>query len=93
MNWKQDSLIASRTLNLVTGETINQVLLALADAAVANTGHILTENAKDLSMMDQSNPISSSRFTTKAANPLNLVLSQYPSKSTLMKWGAQFNST
>lgn len=57
MNWKQGSLIASRTLNLVTGETINQVLLALADAAVANTGHILTENAKDLSMMDQSNPM------------------------------------
>ncbi len=57
MNWKQNSLNASRTLNLVTGDTINQVLLDLADAAVANTAHILTENAKDLSMMDQSNPM------------------------------------
>jgi len=57
MNWKQNSLNASRTLNLVTDDTINQVLLGLADAAVANTGHILTENAKDLSMMDQSNPM------------------------------------
>jgi glutamate-5-semialdehyde dehydrogenase len=57
MNWKQNSLNASRTLNLVTDDTINQILLDLADAAVANTGHILTENAKDLSMMDQSNPM------------------------------------
>lgn len=57
MNWKQNSLNASRTLNLVTDDTINQVLVGLADAAVANTGHILTENAKDLSMMDKSNPM------------------------------------
>lgn len=57
MNWKQNSLNASRTLNLVTGDTINQVLLDLADVAVANTSRILTENAKDLAMMDQSNPM------------------------------------
>mgnify|MGYP001002803801 CR=1 FL=1 len=57
MNWKQNSLNASRTLNLVTDDTINQVLLDLADAAVANTGRILTENVKDLAMMDKSNPI------------------------------------
>lgn len=57
MNWKQNSLNASRTLNLVTDDTINQVLLDLADAAVANTGRILTENVKDLAMMDKSNPM------------------------------------
>lgn len=57
MNWKQNSLNASRTLNLVTGDTINQVLLDLADVAVANTSRILTENAKDLATMDQSNPM------------------------------------
>lgn len=57
MNWKQTSLIASRTLNLVTDDTINQVLLALADAAVAQTDFILSENAKDLAMMDKSNPM------------------------------------
>jgi len=57
MNWKQTSLIASRTLNLVIDDTINQVLLDLANAAITNTDRILTENARDLAMMDQSNPM------------------------------------
>ncbi|MDD2284333.1 MAG: glutamate-5-semialdehyde dehydrogenase [Paludibacter sp.] len=65
MNWKQTSLIASRTLNLVTDETINQVLLALADAAVAKTGYILSENAKDLAIMDRSNPMYDRLLLTK----------------------------
>ena len=57
MNWKQNSLNASRTLNLVIDDTINQVLLDLANAAITNTDRILTENARDLAMMDQSNPM------------------------------------
>lgn len=56
-DWKQAALKASRSLNLVTDETINKVLLELADAAEANTKAILSENLKDLSAMDKSNPM------------------------------------
>jgi glutamate-5-semialdehyde dehydrogenase len=56
-DWKQSAVAASRSLNLVTDETINQVLLALADEAVAQTKAILVENAKDLAAMDKLNPM------------------------------------
>ena len=56
-NWKEASLAASRTLNLINDETINQVLLALADEAIAQTDTILVENAKDLVAMDKANPM------------------------------------
>ena len=57
ISWKQNSVAASRSLNLATDETINQVLLALADEAVAQTEAILTENTKDLAAMDKENPM------------------------------------
>ncbi len=56
-DWKQTSVLASRSLNLVSDETINQVLLALADEAVAQTNAVLIENAKDLAAMDKANPM------------------------------------
>jgi glutamate-5-semialdehyde dehydrogenase len=49
-------LKASRSLNLISVETINQVLNSVADAAIENTGLILAENAKDLARMDTSDP-------------------------------------
>lgn len=49
-------LTASRTLNLLETESINKVLLMLAQAAVENTELILLENKKDLLLMDQSDP-------------------------------------
>lgn len=49
-------LKASRTLNLLSVDKINEVLLEVADAAEANTGKILAENAKDLDRMDKSDP-------------------------------------
>ncbi len=49
-------LKASRLLPLVSEEEINKVLLAVADAAVANTDFILTENKKDLARMDPKDP-------------------------------------
>jgi glutamate-5-semialdehyde dehydrogenase len=49
-------LKASRKLNLVSVEKINQVLQDVAEAAVENTAFILQENAKDLSRMDQTDP-------------------------------------
>ena len=56
-NWKEASVAASRTLNLINDETINQVLLALADEAISQTDVILAENAKDLAAMDKANPM------------------------------------
>ena len=49
-------LKASRKLNLVSVEKINQVLQDVAEAATANTAFILQENAKDLSRMDPTDP-------------------------------------
>jgi glutamate-5-semialdehyde dehydrogenase len=47
---------ASRKLNLVSVEKINQVLLDVAEAAIENTTFILQENAKDLGRMDPTDP-------------------------------------
>ena len=41
ISWKEDAVKASRTLNLINDETINQVLLALANNAIAQTESIL----------------------------------------------------
>lgn len=56
-DWKQASVIASRSLNLVTNDVIDEVLLALADEAEAQLETILSENVKDLTAMDKSNPM------------------------------------
>ena len=55
--WKKAALQASRSLNLVDDTLIDQVLLALADAAESNTTQILAANAKDLTAMDKANPM------------------------------------
>lgn len=52
----QSALQASRELNLVSEEIINQVLNAIADEAVAKTALILAENQKDLDRMDKNDP-------------------------------------
>lgn len=57
LSWKEQSLAASRSLNLINDETINQVLISLADEAIAQTEMILVENTKDLATMDTSNPM------------------------------------
>lgn len=47
---------ASRELVMLEGDRINEILLAVADEAVAQTDYILAENAKDLARMDEANP-------------------------------------
>lgn len=47
---------ASRKLNLIEVDTINQILTAIAEAAVGQTDFILAENAKDLSRMNPTDP-------------------------------------
>ncbi|MDP3431680.1 MAG: glutamate-5-semialdehyde dehydrogenase, partial [Bacteroidota bacterium] len=49
-------LKASRKLNLVSVEKINQVMEDVAIAAIANSDFILQENAKDLNRMDPADP-------------------------------------
>ena len=48
--------LAGRNLVLLSDEKINEILLAVADEAVAETEYILAENAKDLSRMDRTDP-------------------------------------
>ncbi len=56
-SWGASSLKASRALNLLTDDTINKVLNAVADEAIAATDMIIAENQKDLAAMDKSNPM------------------------------------
>ncbi|MBV5282552.1 MAG: glutamate-5-semialdehyde dehydrogenase [Paludibacter sp.] len=65
ISWKQFAVYASRSLNLVSDKIINQVLLELADEAVAQTEMILVENAKDLEAMEKSNPMYDRLLLTK----------------------------
>lgn len=48
---------ASRSLNCIKDETINQILLALADETEAQAEYILAENKKDLDKMDKTDPM------------------------------------
>jgi len=89
-SWKQISQRASRSLNLINDEIIYQVLLALSDEAVAQTETILEENAKDLVVMDKSNPMYDRLLLTKeriegiAADIRNVASLPSPLGKTLM---------
>ena len=48
--------VASRELALLNDNVINQILNAVADAAIAETPFILAENEKDLARMDKNDP-------------------------------------
>jgi glutamate-5-semialdehyde dehydrogenase len=45
---------ASRSLSLIDEKTVNKVLLMVAEAAVENAEYIISENKKDLALMDES---------------------------------------
>jgi glutamate-5-semialdehyde dehydrogenase len=52
----ENAHLAKKELATITDATINRVLNAIADEAVAQTSIILKENSKDLSRMDPSDP-------------------------------------
>ena len=52
----QNTLIASRKLNMLEGETVIDVLMELAKQTRENTAFILRENQKDLDRMETENP-------------------------------------
>jgi len=90
-SWKQISQRASRSLNLINDKIIYQVLLALSEEAVAQTETILEENAKDLVVMDKSNPMYDRLLLTKeriagiAADIRNVASLPSPLGKTLMR--------
>jgi len=90
-SWKQAVQKASRSLNLISENTINLVLLAVAEEAVAKTELILSENARDLSAMDRNNPMYDRLLLTKeriegiAQDIQNVVLLPSPVGKTLME--------
>jgi len=90
-SWKQAVQKASRSLNLISENTINLVLLAVAEEAVAKTELILSENARDLSAMDRNNPMYDRLLLTKeriegiAQDIRNVVLLPSPVGKILME--------
>lgn len=90
-NWKKEALTASRSLNLVNDTIISNVLLALADEAMAKTDIILAENAKDLALMGAENPmydrllLSKERIEGIAADIRNVAYLPTPLGKTLME--------
>ena len=59
MNFHQqfeNTLSASRELNLLSVAQVNEILLKIADAADKSTAFILRENQKDLARMENSDP-------------------------------------
>lgn len=90
-SWKVASQQASRLLNLIDIETIDKVLIALADEALLQSNLILTENAKDLAAMDKSNPmydrllLSKERMDVIAADIRNVASLPSPLGKILME--------
>lgn len=89
--WKNHSVLAARYLNLVDEQTINQVLIALADQTIESTEEILEANAKDLAAMDSSNPmydrllLTEERIVAIAADIRNVVRLTSPLGKILME--------
>jgi len=91
LNWKEAALKASRSLNLIDDDTINQILDELAIETVKQTEYILSENAKDLATMDSGNPmydrllLSKERIEGIAADIHNVSGLPSPLRRTLME--------
>lgn len=89
-NWKEATLQASRSMNLISDETISKVLLAVAQAAIEKTDEILEANATDLAAMEKTNPmydrllLSKERIEGIAADIRNVAGLPSPLGKTLM---------
>jgi glutamate-5-semialdehyde dehydrogenase len=84
-------LNASRSLSLLEPEAINKVLLMLADAAIADTESILSENKKDLALINAADPnydrllLTASRINTIASDLRNVALLPGPLERIIMR--------
>ena len=52
----KEAIIAGRKLAVLDSDTINNILVKVAEAAVSKSSFIIDENKKDLTLMDQSDP-------------------------------------
>lgn len=90
-NWKKSALNASRALNLLDEQTINRVLLKLAEETEKNTDKILQANTLDLAVMEKSNPLydrlllTSERISDIASDIRNVAALPSPLGRELMK--------
>ncbi|MGD0754776.1 MAG: glutamate-5-semialdehyde dehydrogenase [Bacteroidales bacterium] len=82
---------ASRTLNVLDRDTINQILLKVAEMAVENSQYISSENKKDLALMEESDPrydrliLTADRIQSVASDIRNVVKLPNPQGNILMK--------
>lgn len=81
---------ASRSLIVAERDTINTILMSVADAAVEQADYILSENKKDLSQLDESDPrydrlkLTSERLHNIASDIRNVVNMPFPFGNILM---------
>ena len=87
----ENALVASRRLNLISINKINDVLNEIAEAAIERTDFILLENQKDLELMDSSDPkydrlkLTKDRIAGIASDILNVASLPSPLGQTLSK--------
>jgi glutamate-5-semialdehyde dehydrogenase len=90
-DWKNAVVDASKMLNLIHAETINEVLIALADETITRADEILSANALDLVVMEKSNPMYDRLLLTKerlfsiAGDIRNIATLPSPLGETLMQ--------
>ena len=82
---------ASRTLHILDNVTIDKILLSVAETAIENTEYILTENKKDLALMEESDPrfdrlkLTAERIKEIASDIQNVANLPNPLANILMK--------
>ena len=82
---------ASQELNVLDRDVIDKILLKIADAAIENTKYILTENRKDLALMDESDPrydrlkLTAGKLESIASDIRNVVKLPFPMGKVLLR--------
>lgn len=82
---------ASRALNVLERDTIDKILLSIAEKAVKNSKYIISENQKDLILMSESDPrydrliLTEDRINSIASDIRNVVDLPSPLGRILMK--------
>ena len=82
---------ASRALNVLDSDTIDKILVSVAEMAIENARFILAENKKDLSLMNPSDPgydrliLTASRILNIAADIRKVASLPGPRGKVLMK--------
>ena len=82
---------ASRALNVLERDTIDKILLSIAEKAIENSKYIISENQKDLIMMAESDPrydrliLTEDRINSIASDIRNVVDLPSPLGHILMK--------